>query len=276
MGNRIAKDGPVTLSSCLYFGQVRHARLRPIRHRFAYRVFSMLIDLDDLPRMQRGLRLFAHNRANLFSFHDRDHGPRDGGPLRPWIEEKLGDAGIDIAGGPIRIHCFPRVLGYVFNPLSVWFCYHRTGGLRAVLYEVRNTFGEAHSYLFPVDTDRAPDSPVRQSCDKRFYVSPFIGMEARYHFRLREPSDRLDLVIRQDVAEGENFIASHTGRRRPMTDAGLMRAFLTHPLVTLKVIAGIHWEALRLWRKRAPYHRRPAPPREAVTIVTDRHPEAAE
>ncbi len=272
----MAGTGETALESCLYFGRVTHIRRQPVRHRFAYRVFSVLVDLDELPAIHRQCRLFSYNRGNVFSFRDRDHGPRDGSPLRPWIEAQLGDAGIDIAGGPVRIHCFPRVLGHVFNPLSVWFCYHRDGTLRAILYEVNNTFGEAHSYLIPLDRRRNPDDPIRQSCDKRFYVSPFIGMTARYRFRLHEPSDYLRLGIRQDVAGAENFVASHTGRRRALADAGLLRAFLAHPLVTAKVVAGIHWEAFRLWRKHVPYHRRPAPPQAAVTIVGRSHLEPAE
>lgn len=262
--------------SCLYAGRVMHARFRPVRHRFVYRVFSILLDIDELPDLGRRLRLFSHNRRNLFSFHDCDHGPKDGTALRPWIERELRRAGIDIAGGSVRLLCFPRILGYVFNPLSVWFCHHADGRLAAVLYEVRNTFGEAHNYLFAVDRARDPAQPLRHGCRKEFHVSPFIGMAARYRFRVHEPSDRLRLVIRQDVAEGENLVATHSGTRTPLNDRRLLGLFLTYPLMTAKVIAAIHWEAARLWLKGARYHARPKPPNHATTVTQIPAPEPAE
>jgi DUF1365 family protein len=191
-----------TTQSCLYFGRVMHKRLQPFRHRLDYRVFSLYLDLDELPALTQRLRLFSHNRWNLFGFLDRDHGPRDGTALRPWIEGHLAEAGIELEGGAIRLLCFPRLLGYVFNPLSIWFCYHRSGRLAAMFYEVRNTFGEMHGYLIPVDPARAPGAPILQSCDKGFYVSPFIGMAATYHFRLAEPDARLSVLIRQWTPEG--------------------------------------------------------------------------
>ena len=192
--------------SCLYFGRVMHKRLIPFRHRFTYRVFSLFIDLDELPALDRGPRLFSHNRWNLFAFFDRDHGPRDGSPLRPWIERRLAEADIDLAGGPVRLLCFPRLFGFVFNPLSLWFCYHQSGRLAAVLYEVSNTFGQWHSYLIPIDRGQKAGRAIRQSCDKRLYVSPFIGMVSTYHFRLLEPDARLAVAIRQWVPEGEQLI----------------------------------------------------------------------
>lgn len=251
--------------SALYFSRVMHKRLIPFGHRFDYRVFSLLLDLDDLDGLDRRLRLFSHNRFNLFSLHDKDHGPRDGSPLRPWLDRLLADAGIDLAGGPVRMLCFPRVLGYVFNPLTLYFCHRPDGSLAAMLYEVRNTFGQMHSYLIPVEADQAAGGPIRQSCDKRFYVSPFMGMEATYRFLLRVPDERLSVLIRQSTPAGETLIASQTGRRAPLTDGGLLRAFLTHPLVTLKVMGAIHWQALKLWRKGARFHSRPSPPDRAVT-----------
>ena len=253
--------------SCLYFGQVMHKRLRPFGHRFAYRVFTLLLDLDELPELAHRLPFFSHNRWNLFSFHDRDHGARDGSALRPWIESQLAAQGIDLEGGQIQLLCFPRVLGYVFNPLTIWFCRHRDGSLQAVLYEVRNTCGDKHGYLIPVAPGHAPERPLLQACDKRFYVSPFIGMTARYRFRMREPGDRLSVLIRQAVPEGELLIATWTGERRPLTGASLAAAFFRFPLMTFKVIAAIHWQALKLWRKGAPFHRRPAPPAVEVETV---------
>lgn len=253
--------------SCLYVGRVTHARLQPVSHRFSYRVFSLLLDIDEIGGIARRLRLFSYNRWSLFSFHDRDHGPRDGTPLRLWIERQLRRADIDIEGGPVRLLCFPRILGYVFNPLSVWFCHRPDGELAAILYEVHNTFGESHSYLISVRDTESRGGSIAQGCNKAFHVSPFIGMAARYRFRLRLPGERLQLLIRQDIPDGQNLIASHTGQRRPLTDRALMRVFATHPLMTVKVMAAIHWEALRLWLKGAPYHRRPAPPETPTTVV---------
>ena len=264
------------MASCLYVGRVMHKRLIPFRHRLDYRVFSLYLDLDELPALSRRLRLFSHNRWNLFSFQDRDHAARDGTGLRPWIERQLAEAGIDLEGGPVRLLCFPRILGYVFNPLTIWFCHHRSGRLAAILYEVRNTFGEKHGYLLPVDPHREPGTPIRQSCDKGFYVSPFIGMVATYHFRLVEPDERLAVLIRQWTPEGELLVASQLGRRESLSDASLLRVFLSHPLMTLKVIAAIHWQALKLWRRGARLVPRPAAPRQAVTIVRPPLQNAAE
>jgi DUF1365 family protein len=268
--------GRTVAKSCLYFGRVMHKRLLPFRHRLAFRVFSLYLDLDELPVLSRRLRLFSHNRWNLFGFLDRDHGARDGSALRPWLDARLAEAGIDLAGGPVRLLCFPRVLGYVFNPLSIWFCHHRSGRLAALLYQVHNTFGEQHCYLIPVDAARKAGAPILQSCDKAFYVSPFIDMAATYHFRLAEPDERLAVVIRQWTPEGELLVASQTGRRRALDDATLLRAVLAYPLMTLKVIAGIHWHAFRLWRKGARLVARPSAPEHAVTLVRPSLGRAAE
>jgi DUF1365 family protein len=262
--------------SCLYFGRVSHKRKLPFRHRLDFRVFSVYLDLDELPGLSRRLRLFSHNRWNIFSFLDRDHGPRDGSALRPWIEAHLSDAGIDLQGGAVRLLCFPRLLGYVFNPLAIWFCYHDSGRLAAVLYEVRNTFGEKHCYLIPVDAARLPDAPIEQSCEKMFYVSPFIGMLATYHFRLSEPGERLAVVIRQWVPEGEILVAAQTGRRRPLDDRRLLRALFAYPLMTLKVIVGIHLHAFALWRQGAKVEARPRAPDAEVELVQSGIGRAAE
>lgn len=255
----------MNVASALYFGAVMHHRLIPFRHRFHYRVFSLWLDLDELAGPLGRLKLLAHNRAGLFSFHDRDHGPRDGSALRPWVEARLAAIGLDLGGGPIRLLCFPRLLGYVFNPLSVYFCYDRAERLRALIYEVKNTFGEQHAYPLEVPVERS-GAAIAQRCDKRFYVSPFIGMTSTYRFRVKEPGDNLSLLIRQSVPEGEQLIATLHGRRRALTDRNLIAAFLRYPLMTVKVIGAIHWEALRLWLKGARYHAPPQPP------VTEPHP----
>lgn len=247
--------------SCLYLGEVMHQRLRPVRHRFVYRVFSLLIDLDEMPALDKRLRLFAHNRFGLAALHDRDHGLRNGAPLRPWVEAQLAQHGIELDGGRIFLLAMPRVLGYGCNPLSIYWCYGPERRLRAVVYEVKNTFGEQHVYLWPAERARKADSPIIHSAAKTFYVSPFIGMRAKYKFRVFEPEGRLAVVIRErDEAGNDILLATHRARREALSDAQLLRACLTLPFVTLKVMAGIHWEALKLWLKGARYHRRPTPP----------------
>jgi DUF1365 family protein len=234
--------------SCLYFGEVMHHRFRPVRHRFVYRVFSLLLDLDEIPALSRRLRVFSHNRFNLFAFHDRDHGFRDGSVARPWVEQQLRDAGIVCDAAKIFVLCFPRIFGYVFNPLTIYWCHDAGGVLRAIVYEVKNTFGEQHAYALPVRS-ALPGDAIRQSADKDFYVSPFIDMSACYEFRLEAPEARLSVAICECDEIGKLLVATHVGCRRTLSDGGLLRAFFAFPLMTLKIIAGIHWEALRLWRK---------------------------
>ncbi len=247
-------------ASCLYFGRVMHKRLRPFSHRFTYRTFAMLIDLDELPQLDRKLRFFSYNRSNIFSFSDRDHGSRDGTAVRVWLDQKLAERGIDLEGGQVQVLCMPRILGYVFNPLSIWFCRHRDGRLKAIIYEVRNTFGEHHSYVEAVDEDWKEGDALIQSCDKAFYVSPFIGMKARYDFRIKPPGKALSVVIRQQVPEGELLVATQNGKRSKLTSLALLSTLLRYPLMTFKVTGAIHWEALRLWLKGARFQQRPNRP----------------
>lgn len=240
----------MTEASAIYRGQVVHERLRPRRHRLRYSVFSLLVDLDELPSLDRRLSLFGYNRGAPISFHDRDHGPADGRPLRPWVEERLREAGIMREIGPIRLLCYPRMLGYVFNPLSVYFCHEREGRLAAIVYQVCNTFGERRAYVLPVAHDAGP--VIRQSCAKTLYVSPFIGMECTYHFRILPPTGTVSVTIRQEDREGLLLAAAFRGARRPLTGRALAGCLLVFPLMTLKVIAAIHLEALRLWLKGLP------------------------
>jgi hypothetical protein len=254
----------MSMASALYAGAVTHRRLRPKPHRLRYRVFSLLLDLDEIPALAAKLRLFSYRRFNLFSFDERDHADGSGMPLRLWVERHLAQAGIDLEGGAIHLLAMPRVLGYGFNPLSVYFCHHRDGRLVALLHEVHNTFGERHTYLIPVDE---PAGAIRQDCAKTFHVSPFMAMDMRYEFRIRAPGEALNIVIRGLDAEGPLIVAALAAERQALTDANLMRAFLRTPLLTLKVVGGIHWEALRLWWKGMTFHGKPEPPAEAVSIV---------
>lgn len=242
-----------TLTSAIYQGDVVHQRKRPRVHRLRYTVASVLLDLDELPGLAKRSRLFGHNRFAPLAFYDRDHGPTDGTPLRPWVESRLRQAGIEPDGGAIRLLCYPRIFGYAFNPLSVFFCYRRSGDLSAILYEVCNTYKERHTYVIPVDDAARP--VIRQSCDKELYVSPFIAMDTTYHFRIVPPSEDVRIAIRQEDAEGLLLAASFAGSRRPFSEAGLRHILMRFPLLTLKVIAGIHWEALKLWLKGLPVFR---------------------
>jgi uncharacterized protein len=235
----------------LYQGRVMHQRLRPFRHRFVYRVFSLLLDLDRLEESGRRLRLLAIERPGVMSFCAADHGARDGSPLRPWVERELAAHGLGHAAERIFLLCFPRVLGYVFNPLSVYWCYGPDEGLGAIIYEVKNTFGEQRAYVLPVAAGRPADAPIRQGCAKDLYVSPFIAMAAGYRFKLSPPGERVSIAIQEEVEAGAQLVATLTAERRPLTDRALALAMLGQPLMTYKVIAGIHWEAMKLWWKGA-------------------------
>ncbi|MCP5153212.1 MAG: DUF1365 domain-containing protein [Ectothiorhodospiraceae bacterium] len=248
----------------IYRASVVHRRLASPSTRFVYRVFSILVDVDRLDVDVRRTRLLSHNRFNLLSIHDRDHGPRDGTALRPWAERLLARHGIELEGGRIRLLCFPRVLGYTFDPLSVWFCEHRDGTLRAVLCEVRNTFGESHVYLL-AEGGRPLRAPVRSSATKVFHVSPFLDVAGEYTFRISAPGDRLDIGIRLARGGEPLLVAAYRGNAEPLRDAALVRALARMPLMTLKVMAMIHWEALKLWLRGARVRRKPSPPVDEVT-----------
>lgn len=254
----MANASPLS-DSALYKGTVMHARLKPMGHRFQYSVYTLLLDLDNLSIAVKS-PIFSHNRFNLLSFYDKDHGSQDGLSLRTHVDSLLLKAGATRPHA-VKLLCYPRILGWVFNPLSVYYCYDALGTLTAIIYEVRNTFGETHTYVAPIQEGELRDGLVRQERDKRFYVSPFIKMEMRYRFRLNQPDERLTLRILECDTEGPLLSATFSGDRFPLTSGMLLRAFFQVPFQTLKIVGGIHWEALKLWKKGAKFHHRPKRPK---------------
>ena len=259
------QDHDAHQAAALYVGKVMHARLKPFRHRFSYRVMSLLIDLDRLDEANGQSRLFGVNRAAPYSFHEVDHGPRDGSSLRAHAQAIAQQQGIDLAGGRVLLLCYPRLFGYAFNPLSVYFCHRAFGDLALIIYEVRNTFGEIHAYALPVRPEDAGEAGIRQVQDKTFYVSPFIAMAGRYHFRISPPSDYFRLRILQTDDNGPLLAATFAGSRRRLTSASLLRSLILLPLVSFKIIAAIHWQGLRLWLKGA----RPMPRCDKLSAMPD-------
>lgn len=250
---------PPTAPAALYTGKVMHARMKPVAHRFTYDVFNTLLDLDRLEEATDASAFFSIGRFNLLSFFEKDHGPRDGSNLRAHVNDLLREAGV-AAPARVLLLCYPRILGFTFNPLSVYWCYDAQGALVALVYEVRNTFGEMHTYVAPVRAGEVSPAGVRQMRDKIFYVSPFMDMDMRYHFRLLPPGERIAVRILETDAEGPILAATFSGSRRPFTTRALVAACARLPFLTLKIVAAIHLEALRLWIKGLRLRPRPAPP----------------
>lgn len=242
----------MTGASCIYSGWVMHRRLRPVRHQFRYRSWWLLLDLEEIDALDLRLTAFSRNRRNLISFHDSDHGHDDGVALRDQIARRLSVDGIDYDGGPIRLLCTPRVLGYQFNPLSVYFCHRRDGSLAAIVYEVHNTYGERHSYC--LRSSAHDERTVHQRCAKQFYVSPFLGMGMSYGFRVAPPHDTLTIGITGSDKDHPLIHAVLTADRHELSDRRLLALLCSQPFVSLKVTAAIHFEALRLWRKGLAIH----------------------
>lgn len=252
------------LTSCLYEGTVVHKRLRPHPHAFSYRVFALCLDVDEIDVLDRKLRLFSRNKRNLLGFRDADLGAEGTEPVADKVRRLLDQCGLSSCGAQIEIVCYPRLLGYVFNPLSVYFCRDSSGTIGAVVYEVSNTFGERKSYVIPVDGDAGA---ISQTCDKELYVSPFTGASGSYGFHCIAPSDRI--VVGVNFREGgQPVLKTHfRGERRPLTDGTIAAAVARHPLMTLKVMSAIHFEALRLWVKGVPLVPRHTSASYSFTIV---------
>jgi DUF1365 family protein len=246
------------------FGRVMHRRLRPAAHVFYYPVFYFRVRLQALEQVSQAM--FSVNRFNLFSLHFADHGARDGSAPLPWIRALLAREGID-ADGDVWLQAFPRVLGYVFNPVSFWYCHGRDGGLKAVLAEVNNTFGEHHNYLLV-----SPDGgDIRDGqtllARKVFHVSPFMAVQGFYRFRFHSGQEGTRNLVRIEHADdaGDLLHTAVSGDAAPLATRTLLRALFAYPWQSVGVIARIHWQALRLWLKRVPFFSKPLPPLEETT-----------
>jgi DUF1365 family protein len=253
--------------SGLYTGRVVHSRVRPRAHRLSYRCYWILLDLDEISALSKKLRLFSYNRFNAFSIRDVDHGTGQRQSLKAQVKRHLFEAGIDLSNGKVLLLAMPRVLGYAFNPISIYYCYRPEGRLVALVYEVHNTFKQRHSYLIAVDPDSSQNN-ISQRCEKRLYVSPFLKMDLRYEFDVIEPFANVRLTVRASDPNRLLLSATLAGDRSDLTDANLLKVFFGHPLLTVKVIAAIHWEAARLWWKGMRVYVRPNPPASPVTAFT--------
>ncbi len=249
------------------FGQVRHARLRPTRHAFSYRTFFLMLPLRSLRAHPESAGALAFNRRGALSFHECDHGDgrslHDGGALG-WLDALLRAEGIDDATGEVWLHCYPRVWGYTFKPVSFWYCHRADESLRAIVVEVHNTFGERHCYLLD-----HPRYGAELQTPKAFHVSPFCRVAGTYRFRFLRSTqggrDRTVVRIDHDDADGPLLQTSVSGVLLPLCARTVRRALWRYPAMTLAVIARIHWQALRLWAKRVGFHKKPAPPAADVT-----------
>ena len=239
------------MNSCIYNGEVNHTRFKPIKHFLNYKTFSLFIDLDEIEQLDKSISIFSHNKFNIFSFYNKDHGDRDGNCLKKWVISNLKKYKIEGNISKIKILCYPRIFGYVFNPLSIFYCYENDK-LKSIFYEVKNTFNEQHTYIFKIKDGEE----IKQKCKKKFYVSPFMDMETFYNFKLIDPNQRLSVMIKQTDAEGTVLTATQTGYKKEFNFKQLLINFFRYPLMTLKIISSIHFEALLLWKKGAIYRKR--------------------
>ena len=236
----------ITFSSCIYSGYVTHERYKPKKHFFSYNTFSLLIDLEEVKLIDKKIKFFSYNKFNILSFYNIDHGPRNGTSLIKWVKKILKKNKIYIGSGSIKLLCYPRFFGYVFNPLSIFYCYDEKSKLKAILYEVKNTFNEQHTYVFKT---KSSSNLILHKCDKKFYVSPFMEMKTFYNFRLPKPSQKINVLIKQSDNKNTLLIARQVGKRVKLNSKNLFLEFLKHPFMSFKVIMAIHFEAFRLWIK---------------------------
>jgi DUF1365 family protein len=247
----------------LGFGEVRHARLKPVRNAFVYGTYFLMLPMRSLHRDGPGA--LAYNRSAALSFFDTDHGdgrgPAQGGALA-WLDALLQAEGIDGADGEVWLHCYPRVLGYAFKPVSFWYCHRHDGRLRAIVVEVNNTFGERHCYLLD-----NPRFGAELRATKVFHVSPFCAIEGSYRFRFMVTPDMHRTVARidHDDAQGPLLETSVSGTMEVLTAHNVRKALWTYPAMTLAVVARIHWQAVKLFIKKAPFFRKPVPPASFTT-----------
>lgn len=256
------------MNSCLYECEVMHARFEPRAHRFSYRIFLFALDLDEVPALAGRLALFSSGRPNLYSFRDGDYLPlgepahlpaapavpvRPGAGLRERVAAYAASQGVDIAGGRILLVTLPRVFGYLFNPVSFYFCLDRSGAPAAAIAEVTNTFREMKPFFLRPDPAEAARGVFHLRVPKHFYVSPFSDVDVAFDFHLRLPGERLAVRIDDYTGERRTLTSTLAGGRRELTSARLAWFTLKYPALTLRVITLIHWHALRLWLKRVPW-----------------------
>ncbi len=239
------------MNSCIYNGLVTHTRFKPVKHHLKYKTFSLFLDLDEIEKLDKSNPIFSYNKFNIFSFYNKDHGDRDGKSLKKWVLKNLEKFNIQQNINKVKLLCYPRVFGYVFNPLSIFYCY-QNNELKAVFYEVKNTFNEQHTYIFKTKGK----SKIKQTCKKKFYVSPFMDMETKYDFKLLHPNEKLFVSIKQTDKEGTILTAVQTGKRKEFNLSQLITNFFKYPLMTVKIISAIHFEAFILWKKGAIYRPR--------------------
>jgi DUF1365 family protein len=250
-------------NSYIYTGTVIHKRFKPKIHSFNYKVFSLLIDLSEIDLLHKTLRLFSYNKFNIISFFNKDHGPRDGSSLKNWVIDNLKKNNIESNEVEIKLLCYPRIFGYVFNPLSIFFVYDKNSDLIAVLYEVKNTFGEQHSYIFKTKKEQ---NLIQHVCKKKFHVSPFIEMNCVYFFRLLKPGNKISVIIDVQDPDGKILYASQDGIKSELNNNNLFKSYLKHPLMTFKIIITIHFEAFKLWIKGIKFIKKKLKIKNNITI----------
>ena len=239
------------MNSCIYNGIITHHRFKPVKHSLKYKTFSLLLDLDEVESLTKKISIFSLNKFNIFSFYNKDHGARDGSSLKQWVLENIKKFNINSNITQIKLLCYPRIFGYVFNPLSIFYCYEGNR-LKVIFYEVKNTFNEQHTYIFKIKNNEN----IEQKCKKKFYVSPFMDMETYYNFKLINPNEKLSVFIKQTDKKDIILTATQTGDKKEFTFKQLIFNFIKYPFMTLKIITSIHNEALLLWKKGAIYRKR--------------------